>query len=133
MGIEKRIYCAGFRNDLLDVLGGLDIGLISSVGSEANSPVSLEFMACGKPLIATTVGVIPEIIQHNEQGILVSPANSKQLSEAMEKLIAEPALRLRMGKAARQRAVDYFSLEKFGSAMENVYAKLLRSSQNQCL
>ena len=130
MGIQDRVYCAGFRNDLPNVLGALDIGLISSVGSEANSRAALEFMACGKPVIATSVGVIPEIIQNNEQGLIVSPADSEQLGKAMEKLIANPVLRLNMGKAARQKVLDNFSLEKFGSVMESVYAKLLRPSQN---
>ncbi|PKL46628.1 MAG: hypothetical protein CVV42_15655 [Candidatus Riflebacteria bacterium HGW-Riflebacteria-2] len=129
-GVKDRIYCAGYRNDLPDILGALDIGLISSVGSEANSRAALEFMACGKPVIATSVGVIPEIIQNQEQGLLVPPRDSVQLGRAMEKLIANPVVRLNMGKTARQQVLNNFSLEKFGSVMESVYAKLLRPAQN---
>ncbi len=128
LGVKDRIYCAGYRNDLPDILGALDIGLISSVGSEANSRAALEFMACGKPVIATSVGVIPEIIQNQEQGLIVPPCDSDQIGKAMEKLVANPVLRLNMGKSARKKVLDNFSLEKFGSVMESVYAKLLRTS-----
>ena len=130
MGVENRIFCAGYRDDLPNVLGAIDIGLISSTGSEANSRAALEFMSCGKPVIATSVGVIPEIIQNQEQGLIVPPCDSEQLGRAMEKLIANPVLRMKMGKAARQKVLDNFSLEKFGSVMEGVYAKLLHTSQN---
>ncbi|EKD84499.1 MAG: glycosyl transferase group 1, partial [uncultured bacterium] len=128
MGITDRIYCAGYRNDLPDVLGALDIGLISSIGSEANSRASLEFMSCGKPVIASAVGVIPEIIQNQEQGLIVPPRDVEQLANAIEKLVANPVLRQNMGNSARQKVLDNFSLEKFGSVMESVYAKLLRTS-----
>lgn len=125
LGISDRIFCAGYRNDLPNVLGALDLGLISSIGSEANSRAALEFMACGKPVIASAVGVIPEIIQNQEQGIIVSPRDSEQLGNAIEKLVVNSVLRQNMGKSARQKVLDNFSLEKFGSVMEGVYAKLL--------
>ncbi|MBU1108386.1 MAG: glycosyltransferase family 4 protein [Candidatus Riflebacteria bacterium] len=127
LGVSEKIVCAGYRDDLADVLGALDIGLISSVGSEANSRAALEFMACGKPVIASAVGVIPEIIQNQEQGLVVSPRDAEQLGNAIEKLIVNPVLRHNMGKSSRQKVLDNFSLEKFGSVMENVYAKLLRT------
>ncbi len=130
LGVQNRIYCAGYRNDLPEVLGALDIGLISSVGSEANSRAALEFMACGKPVISTSVGVIPEIIQNQEQGLIVPPCDIEQMGRAMEKLVANPVLRINMGKAARKKVLDNFSLDKFGAVMESVYAKLLRTSQN---
>lgn len=131
LGITNRIYCAGYRNDLPDVLGAMDIGLISSVGSEANSRASLEFMACGKPMIATNVGVIPEIIQNQEQGLLVPPRDAALLSAAMEKLIANPVLRANMGKSAREKVLDNFSLDKFGSVMESIYQKILPAAKKQ--
>ncbi|OGK09217.1 MAG: hypothetical protein A2W80_15680 [Candidatus Riflebacteria bacterium GWC2_50_8] len=128
LGVTDRIYCAGYREDLPDLLGALDIGLISSTGSEANSRAALEFMACGKPVIACAVGVIPEIIQNNEQGLIVPPKDVEQLANAIEKLIVNPVLRQNMGKSSRQKVLENFSLEKFGSMMESVYARLLRQS-----
>lgn len=121
LGVLDRLVCLGLRKDLPDVLAALDIGLITSVGSEANSRATLEFMASGKPMVGTSVGVIPEIIQDDEQGYVVPPRDSAATANALEKLISNPVLRNRMGKAARKRVEENFSLEKFGQVMENVY------------
>lgn len=128
LGISNHMVYLGLRKDLPDVLAALDIGLVTSVGSEANSRATLEFMACGKPVVGTSVGVIPEIIQHDEQGFIVPPRNSFATADALEKLLLNPVLRMRMGKSARQKVLDNFSNEKFGQVMENVYQKYCAKS-----
>lgn len=127
LGIADKLVCLGLRKDLPDVLAALDIGLITSVGSEANSRAALEFMASGKPVVGTSVGVIPEIIHNGEHGFIVPPGNSQETAAALEKLITNPILKQKMGLAARQQILDNFSLSKFGQVMESVYAKLLPS------
>ncbi len=124
-GVLDRLHCFDYRNDIEKVLSSLDLGLISSIGSEANSRAALEFMACSKPMVATSVGVIPEIIQDGEQGFIVPPGNSVKTAEALKKIIQNPFLREKMGKSARSRTMENFSLKKFGSVMEHVYQKLL--------
>ncbi len=125
LGIADRIIYLGLRKDLPEVLSALDIGLVTSIGSEANSRATLEFMACGKPVVGTSVGVIPEIVEDGEQGYIVPPRNSHATADALEKLLLNPVLRQRMGKSARQRVMDNFSLEKFGQVMESVYQRIL--------
>jgi len=107
------------------VLAALDIGLITSIGSEANSRAALEFMASGKPVVGTSVGVIPEIVHHEEQGYIVEPRNAGATAAALEKLITSPILRQRLGNSARQSVETNFSLPRFGRVMESVYQKLL--------
>jgi len=124
-GVEDHLVCLGLRQDLPDVLAAIDIGLITSVGSEANSRAALEFMASGKPVIGTSVGVIPEIVHHEEHGLIVQPRNASETARALEKLAVNPMLRARMGRAARQSVEENFSLPKFGKVMEGVYQKLL--------
>ncbi|NCB39066.1 MAG: glycosyltransferase [Erysipelotrichia bacterium] len=131
LGISDKLVCLGLRKDLPDVLAALDIGLVTSTGSEANSRATLEFMASEKPVVGTSVGVIPEIIQNSEQGFIVPPRDSKALSGALEKLLVNPILRHKMGVAARQRVMDNFSMEKFGQVMESVYKKFL-SHKSSC-
>ncbi len=126
-GVSDNLVCLGLRKDLPDVLAALDIGLITSVGSEANSRAALEFMASGKPVVGTSVGVIPEIVHNEEHGFIVQPRSSSETATALEKLVTNPVMRKRMGAAARQSVEENFSLAKFGRVMETVYKRLLVS------
>jgi glycosyltransferase involved in cell wall biosynthesis len=125
LGIGDRVVSFGLRKDLPEVIAGLDIGLITSIGSEANSRAALEFMASGKPVVGTSVGVIPEIISDDEQGYIVAPESPKETAEALKKLITNPAQRKLMGEKARLRVEENFSRAKFGKVMENVYLRLI--------
>jgi glycosyltransferase involved in cell wall biosynthesis len=82
-------------------------------------------MASGKPVVGTSVGVIPELITDKEQGFIVSPRNPTAVSNALTKLIQNPILRKSLGKNARERVEKNFSLEKFGKVMTAVYEKQL--------
>ncbi len=128
-GVGDRLICLGLRKDLPEVLAALDIGLITSVGSEANSRAALEFMASGKPVVGTSVGVIPEIVHDGEHGFIVGPRNSSETAVALEKLLTSHILRSKMGKAAREHVEANFSLPRFGLMMESVYKKLLTARQ----
>ncbi|GAB4273294.1 MAG: glycosyltransferase [Candidatus Rifleibacteriota bacterium] len=125
LGIADKLVSFGLRKDLPEVIASLDIGLITSIGSEANSRAALEFMSSRKPLVSTSVGVIPEIVSNDETGFLVPPKSPASTAEALKKLILNPVMRKRFGENARKRILENFSLEKFGKVMENVYAKLL--------
>ena len=67
---------------------------------------------CGLPIIACTVGSIPEIVKDGVSGILVQPKNSKDLAEAMNTLINSPKLRAKMGQAGRQIYLENFQFDK---------------------
>ncbi len=124
-GVQQQLISFGLRKDIPRVITSLDIGLISSVGSEANSRAALEFMACAKPVVGTSVGVIPELITEGEQGFIVSPRSPDQMADALRKLVENPVLRNKLGQQARERVEQNFALEKFGKVMESVYLKLL--------
>ena len=111
------------RDDLPALMNGCDAGLITSIGSEANCRAALEFLATGKPVVATTVGVIPEIIQDGEQGFLAPPRDAVALANALQKLIINPVLRHRLGQAARAHALANFNLDLFVTRTEHVYRK----------
>ncbi len=74
-------------------------------------PVSLmEAAACGVPAVATGVGGVPELVQHDETGLLVPPGDAVALAAALGQLLRDPVRRQRFGSAARQRAVERFSV-----------------------
>ncbi|HOT28766.1 MAG TPA: glycosyltransferase family 4 protein [Candidatus Ozemobacteraceae bacterium] len=130
LGVADRLRVTMTRRDDLPVLiNGCDAGLVTSIGSEANCRAALEFMASGKPVVATTVGVIPEIIQDGEQGFLVQPRDAVGLAHALQKLVINPALRRRAGLAARSHALANFNLDLFASRTESVYRKAIARKQ----
>lgn len=100
------------------------IGCVPSTGSEAVSRAALEWMASGRPVVATRVGGLPDLIVHGETGLLVSPANPAELAEALETLTRDQALAARMGQAARERWARKFSPAVFAHATERLYDSL---------
>ena len=85
----------------------------------------LEAMACGKPVVASQVGGIPEIIQNGKNGILVPPQDSLSLKKSIEQLVHNKAKREDLGQAARNRVLDKFSLEKTYELLKFLYSIVL--------
>lgn len=125
LSISDRFIWVGRRDDLPSILSTMDIGLLTSIGSEANSRATLEYMASGLPVIGTAVGVVPELIDDGKTGFVVKPASAEDLADKIKILASDSNLRHQMGKAARKRIDDYFSLSEFGKQMESVYLKLV--------
>ena len=74
-------------------------------------PVSLmEAAACGVPVVATAVGGVPELVADGRTGFVVEPDNEQQLATALERVLCDSRLAGRMRLAARERAVEYFSV-----------------------
>ncbi|MFZ2956370.1 MAG: glycosyltransferase family 4 protein [Candidatus Ozemobacteraceae bacterium] len=123
LGLAERIRTFDRRSDLPAIISGIDIGLIASTGSEANCRAALEFMASGKPVVTTNVGVIPEIVLEGEQGFLAPPCNGEALAAGLGRLLADHGLRLRMGRAAREHTIANFPLDRFAAVTESIYER----------
>ena len=82
-------------------------------------------MACGKPVVVTNVGVLPELVVEGKNGFVVEKGNSEKLAEALKKLALNKNLCLEMGNASRQRIEDNFTLKQFGLKLEAVYKSVL--------
>ena len=98
----EEVFVGAFtsREELQTIMMETDIFVLPSILE--GQPISLvEAMAFGRPIIATTVGGIPELIREGENGLLCEPGNSACLAEQVMKLIENPGLRARMGRAAR--------------------------------
>ncbi len=124
-GVEDRLICVDKRTEIPSIVASFDIGILCSLGSEANTRSGLEYMASGKPFIGTSVGVIPEVIKNGETGYIVKPADSQMLADTIAKLVQNPAMRQLMGQQARIRTEELFSTQKFGEYLESVYSKLV--------
>jgi glycosyltransferase involved in cell wall biosynthesis len=84
----------------------------------------LEAMAWGMPVIATPVGGTPQIVTHEVNGLLIPPGDIAALTMAIERLLQDPALRIRLGNAARATIVSRFSLEDAMRKLDNIYRRV---------
>ena len=85
--------------------------------------VIVEAMACGVPVLATRSGGVPEIVNHGQEGLLVTPGKLEELTKAMEILLTDECLRKRLSKSGRQRA-ESFSLETHIAEMVQVFEEM---------
>jgi glycosyltransferase involved in cell wall biosynthesis len=118
------IRCLGQipNSEMLDYYRASDIAVLPSL-VEATSISGLEAMACGLPLIGTTVGGIPDLIEDSVTGILVPPADPVALADALKRLIGDPGLRAVMGQNARDKVVRQFSWKIIADKTIDVYRK----------
>ena len=103
LGIAGRVRFAGERHDVLPLLPSLTALVVPS-HAEGMPLALMEAMAAGVPVVATSVGGIPEMIQHLNTGLLVGPGDAGQLAIAVDGLLDDPAWAAAIGARARQRA-----------------------------
>lgn len=101
-----------------------DVVLLPSL-SENFPVVALEAMSSGKPVVASKVGGIPELLSNNQDGILVSPGNVEQLVEALLQLLENPSLRRRMGNMGRKIVEEKYDWKKIGQLYLKEFQKLV--------
>ena len=118
---KGRVILAGFRQDVEACFAGFDI-FVHGARAEAFGLVLAEAAAAGLPVVATTVGGVPDIVRAGETGVLVPPEDPSALARAIVALVREPELRTRLGKRAREVAATEYSLELFGERYAALYA-----------
>ncbi|GAG19924.1 unnamed protein product, partial [marine sediment metagenome] len=97
------------------------IAPLSSIRGIVDYPLTiLQAMACGKPVVATTVGGIPEIIEHGQTGLLVQPNDGAGLAKAIMYLLADKDRAIRMGKRGAKYVPDRFSPAVVGDELEDI-------------
>ena len=126
-GIEDNIKLTGFVPDrLLPVYyDAADYFVLPSASGEGLPLVLLEAMACGLPVIATTVGGTPEIVKHMKNGVLVPPRNPEAMAETISKLLSEERLGPAIGEEARRIVEDRFTWEKNLRQLQSIYSEFL--------
>ncbi len=101
----------GFAEDIKAFMASIDVFVLPSLW-EGFGYVMVEAMACGKPVVAFDLSSNPEIVARDETGFLIKPLDVEAMAAKLELLAADKALRINMGTAGRQRAQEYFSIEK---------------------
>ena len=115
LGIGSRVVWAGFRGDIPEVLAAMDVFALSS-DWEGLGLVLLEAQAASRPIVATAVDAIPEVVTHGVTGLLVTPRDTAAFAAALGQLL-DPSLRRRLGAAGPASAMRFSQQEAVDAAM----------------
>lgn len=124
LGLGGRVRFLGVRTDIPDLLGACDACVLTSHWEGLGLAV-MEAMAAGKPVIATAVGGVPELVVDGATGLLVPPGDAAALAEAMSVLLHDAARRRELGMAAAKRAEEQFCVKVMAKRYEELYENLL--------
>jgi L-malate glycosyltransferase len=123
LGLEKHVFLGGFRPDVLSLLKGFDLFVMPSV-TEGLGTSLLDAMACAKPIVASRVGGIPEVVEHGVTGLLVPPKDPDLLAEAIGRLLEDRPRAEAYGAAGVDRVRERFTVERMVEQTLAVYARL---------
>lgn len=126
MGLEGCVKMLGHRDDVAEVLRAIDLLVLPSTGYEGVPQIILQAQSTGKPVVATRVGGIPEVVQNNATGLLVEPHDSDGLAKAMERLARDPELSRRLGDAGRRQVLSLHTLSGMCRTLEQCYEPYLK-------
>ncbi len=123
-GLEDRIHCPGSVSNVAPWLAAAD-GLVLCSRSEGAPLSVVEAMALGKPSVVTTVGGLPDMVEHQGTGLWVPPGEPLALAAALDRLAADAGLRRRLGSAARAGAEERFGAPRLARETAALYEELL--------
>jgi glycosyltransferase involved in cell wall biosynthesis len=113
LGVVELVNWHEFVPDRREIYGNLDVCVMPSRATESFGLSALEAGFFGLPSVVTRRGGLPEIIEHEVNGLVVEAERPAELAEALSRLIKEPSLRQRLGANARRRAVEHFGRDRF--------------------
>jgi glycosyltransferase involved in cell wall biosynthesis len=124
LGVDEAVRFAGHRHDIADILAAVDVAVVPSTCEEAFGFVALEAAAAGRPVVAFESGGVPEVVLHDQTGIVVPKGDTAGLSEAVARLLNDPELAKRLGGKG-QRYAARFSLPAHVGEMMDFYEAVL--------
>ncbi|MCL6626459.1 glycosyltransferase [Alicyclobacillus shizuokensis] len=128
-GLEQFVYFLGNRNDVPNLLVQSDVVVLPTLHDTLPFAV-MEAQLAGKPIVASRVGGIPEMIESEKTGWLVEPGNSMELADVLAHLLNLPSQRSKIGLSARRWAIKHWSVTRMVSETLKVYRQALRHDRN---
>ncbi|MCL4552105.1 MAG: glycosyltransferase, partial [Candidatus Marsarchaeota archaeon] len=122
--LNEEMILAGYRKDVPDLLNAMDVLVVPSI-YEPLGVIVMEGMAAGKPIVASRVGGIPEMVIDGEHALLFPSRDVQCLAACIERLLDEPELVRDLGAKARARVCERFSPEMAAAAYEHLYDSIL--------
>lgn len=125
LGIRDNVVFAGWKKEVGSYIASMDVFCLSSLW-EALGIVLLEAMAAGKPIVATRVGGVPEVVEEGEGGILVPPGRPEELASGIRLLLSSPERRKRMGHYNKEKVKKEFNVEDMIRKYEAMYERIFK-------
>jgi glycosyltransferase involved in cell wall biosynthesis len=123
--LQDRFHLLGFRNDVAELLQAADALVLSSAWEGLPNSV-MEALSAGKPIVATRVGGVPELVHDGEDGLLVQPGNPQALSDAMRRMMEMSGeQRKRMGEAGRIHIRKEYDMTRVIEQWEGLFVELM--------
>lgn len=134
-GLQQSVIMTGAipHSDVPGMLSIADIAVVpaapvSASGGGTGTPLKLfEYMAAGKPIVATDLNQAAEVIRNGHSGLLVEAGNVNTFADAILKLLNDPSERARLGRNAQQQANDLYSWDEYTRSLEKIYRNVLRN------
>ena len=130
-GLKDRVRMLGFRSDVPSLMGGVDVVVHSSIQPEPFGRVIVEAMLAGTPVIATRAGGAMEIVRNGETGLLVSPGDANDLTEALNSLLDDAVQTEKMAATALSVARENFSSEGCFARVVQVICEAVNDARKQ--
>ncbi|MBN9554201.1 MAG: glycosyltransferase family 4 protein [Alphaproteobacteria bacterium] len=125
LGVSDRVHFLGYHDPIIDLYETCDVIALAS-RADAFGLVLAEAGYCRRPVVATRVGGIPEVIVHEKTGLLVLPDDVEALVAAFTRLAENPGWRQELGEAGHARAVGVFSAERMAAEFHDTYERMAR-------
>jgi glycosyltransferase involved in cell wall biosynthesis len=129
LGITRDTLFLGFQQDVAPFYAAFDALLLPSA-SEGTPVSAIEALAAGRPVVATRVGGVPDVVRDGEDGFLAATGAIEALAERLARLARDPALRERMGASGRERVADRYGVGRLVDEMDSLYRSLLAGSRS---
>lgn len=124
LGLDGAVHFLGYRNDVAPILAASDIVVVPS-RAEGLPLVLLEALAVGRPIVASTVGGIPDLLHHGETGLLVPPDAPQAVAESVLQLLADPTWAQELGDAGRRQVSQCCTPDRAARRLATVYRAVL--------
>lgn len=128
--VGHRVHFLGWVDDLPRFYSTVDLFALSSV-NEGTPVAAIEAMAAGRAVVATAVGGVPDVVEHDASGLLVPSRDAEALGTALARLAADPERRAAMGAVGRARAMERYSHLRLVDDIERLYGKGLAAKRTQ--
>ncbi|CDG23272.1 WalR protein [Xenorhabdus poinarii G6] len=128
-GLTDSVIFLGNRQDVPDCLNAMDIFALPSFGNEGVPQGIMQAMACGLPVVSTSVGAIAEAVIDEETGYIIEPKNVGELTEKLDILMHDTKRRVKMGDASLKRATHLFGLDNMLDKMESIFYRCSESQR----
>jgi glycosyltransferase involved in cell wall biosynthesis len=125
LGLSDSVLFTGFQMDVAAIISSFDVAVLPSY-FEGMGRVLLEAMAMEKPVVASRVGGIPDLVKDNVNGLLITPGDVKGLADALKKLLNDKGLANIMGRDGRKGISDKFSADAMIRSISNIYIECLK-------